>query len=143
TSCLARWIQAKTPLDKLSSRLAYRAEAKSDANSRGWRIDTLLENSKPLTHLWMGIYREYTLIASPDGVLAVPVPLASWDLSHKALRHNPRILKSESVSDAKRLIDSLIDPSERPVHAARPELKLRGFCGHNIYYYESRYFAVL
>jgi len=74
--------------------------------------------------------------------LGVPASIASWDLSKKGFRYNPRILKTRSIENLRRAIDSLGHHNTKSIRAPQPELKVRGYRGHDIYYYESRYFAV-
>ena len=82
------------------------------------------------------------MIESASGAFGVPASIASWDLSRNGLRHNPRIVKTAAISDLKRTIDTLLHPDRKSVNGPRPEIKVAGYRGHDIYYYESRYFAV-
>src|SRR5262245_57058267 len=94
-------------------------------------------------NVWLGTYENNLLMKSQEGVLAVPFALASWDLSKKGFRYNPRILDAPSVSALKVRIDGLLHSERKPAqHSASPQLKTEGFRGHNICYYESRYFAI-
>jgi len=133
--------------------LAYRTETEPRIHEWGCSINSLptgrnqpeclfQRSSLETENVCVGIYEDYILLASRSRVLGVPIALGSWDLGRKAFRHNPRIIQSRSVCGIRCAIDALLHHQHQPDTAEQPELKIRGYCGHNIYHYQSRYFAI-
>src|SRR5947209_10970381 len=92
--------------------------------------------------VWVRTYHEYILIETARKAIGIPSELSSWDISIPAFGNNPRILHSESVRNLKQTIDDLHHPEGKSPRLVEAELKVQAFYGYNIYYYESRYFAV-
>src|SRR5206468_8075083 len=89
---LAACLPFEAHLDKSPSPLADCTEIAAYVHEWGCCIRASqavgLANELRLDDVWLGTYEDYILMKSPYGVLGIPSPLASWDLSKKGLFYN-------------------------------------------------------
>ena len=92
---------------------------------------------------WVGVSTGHTLLRYGSRYYAAPSEAGSWDITSKALRHNPQILWGDTLASLERQIDGIFRDSGAMI-ATRKQAELMDaeHSGFDLYRYQSRYFAI-